>query len=56
MPMPLWVHSLGLFLYDWYELSTVMEAGSLVGHAGHLGGMAFGAVYAGLSFVRLPSV
>ncbi|KAK7931623.1 hypothetical protein PG985_002335 [Apiospora marii] len=48
MPMPMWVFGLYWFLYDWYELGTVPEDGMLVGHAGHLGGMVFGAVYAGL--------
>ncbi|KAK8084768.1 hypothetical protein PG997_006039 [Apiospora hydei] len=46
--VPLWVCSLGWFLYDGYELSGVMEDGLQAGHPGHLGGMAFGAAYAGL--------
>ncbi|KAK8069485.1 hypothetical protein PG994_006101 [Apiospora phragmitis] len=52
VPLPLWLYSLGWFLYDWYELSGVMEAGSHMGHAGHLGGMAFGAAYAGLRLIK----
>ncbi|KAK7943043.1 uncharacterized protein PG986_012156 [Apiospora aurea] len=52
--VPLWVCSLGWFLYDCYELSGVMEDGLQVGHAGHLGGMAFGDAYAGLRLL-VPS-
>jgi membrane associated rhomboid family serine protease len=41
IPMPLWVAAGGYFLYDYYYL----KAPSNVGHAAHLGGFAYGAVY-----------
>lgn len=56
MPLPIWVFGLVWFSYDWYELGTLMEAGSLINHVNHLGGMAFCAVYAGRRLVSLPNV
>lgn len=42
VPVPLWALMLGYAVYDGYYLN---ESNSKVGHAGHLGGLAFGAVY-----------
>ncbi|KAF2130099.1 hypothetical protein P153DRAFT_339634 [Dothidotthia symphoricarpi CBS 119687] len=42
IPMPLWVLTLGFAAVDGYFLN---DETSRIGHAGHLGGMAFGAAY-----------
>ncbi len=42
MPMPLWALVTGYAVYDGYYLNN---ANSHIGHAGHLGGLAFGLVY-----------
>lgn len=42
VPVPLWAMVAGYFAYDGYYLN---DPRSSVGHAGHLGGMAFGVAY-----------
>ena len=42
IPMPLWALVAGYAVYDGYYLNS---ADSRIGHAGHLGGLAFGLVY-----------
>ncbi|KAF2121766.1 hypothetical protein BDV96DRAFT_562320 [Lophiotrema nucula] len=42
IPVPLWLLMTGYFLYDGYYLNS---QDSRTGHAGHLGGLAFGAAY-----------
>jgi membrane associated rhomboid family serine protease len=42
IPMPLWALVTGYAVYDGYYLNS---ADSRIGHAGHLGGLAFGLVY-----------
>jgi membrane associated rhomboid family serine protease len=42
IPMPLWGIVLGYAAYDGYYLNN---ANSRIGHAGHLGGLAFGIGY-----------
>lgn len=42
VPMPLWALTAGYIIYDGYFLN---DAGATIGHAGHLGGAAFGALY-----------
>lgn len=42
VPLPLWAMVAGYAVYDGYYLNS---ADTRVGHAGHLGGLAFGMVY-----------
>jgi membrane associated rhomboid family serine protease len=42
IPVPLWALVTGYAVYDGYYLNS---AESRIGHAGHLGGLAFGVVY-----------
>ena len=50
VPLPLWALVAGYAIYDGYYLNSV---DSRVGHAGHLGGLAFGMLY---YFTRLRRV
>lgn len=50
VPMPLWLLTAGYLVYDsWY----LNDSSSRIGHSGHLGGMAFGALYSILRLRRL---
>ncbi|KAF2099993.1 hypothetical protein NA57DRAFT_75495 [Rhizodiscina lignyota] len=53
VPMPLWMLVGGYFLYDSYYLDS---KDSRVGHAGHLGGLAFGVAYYALRLRRLGGI
>ncbi|KAF2466698.1 rhomboid-domain-containing protein [Lindgomyces ingoldianus] len=51
VPVPLWLLMTGYLVYDGFYLS---QEGARVAHAGHLGGLAFGAVYFLLRLRGIP--